>query len=333
MNYSISLCCHPTTTLFVDDNQDFINIIKLKLGDSLCYKFYSSSLKALDFFKSVYQAKPFIQRCFIEPTNEYSDQLFYNVDLRRIHKEIYLSQRFDEIAVAVIDYTMPELDGLELSKQIRTIHPSIRILLLTGEADHEIAVQLFNEGIIDKFIKKDTPDLINVLIRAIKELEHKYFVGLSQTIIDKMNGSANNFSRLSDPGFVNLFNQLRQEKDIIEYYLVDSNGGFLLIDRQGNPYWLAVLSAQELEGFYEYAETEKAPEDVIIALKNKTKLPFFYTDEDLRTPPHAWAKYLHPAQSFQGLDTYYYTLISDPNRYQWDLDKVKLYKDHLARIS
>lgn len=256
MNKSISLCYHPTTTVFVDDNQDFMRSIQLELRKTFPCKFYSDPLKALDFFRSGYQSHPFIQRCFIALTDEdldhlkRSDHLFYNVDLRQIHKEIHVAERFKEVAVAVIDYTMPELNGLELSKKIRAAHPNIRILLLTGEADHNLAVEAFNEGIIDKFIRKDTPELITVLVQTIKELEHHYFIKLSQIILDKMNDSSTTLQCLSNPNIIKLFANICQKYHITEYYLIDSTGNFLLIDENNNPHWLALMSENELNKIY-----------------------------------------------------------------------------------
>ena len=131
MTSQICLCYHPTTTVLVDDNQDFIQTIKYKLKKDLRCQFYTDPVKALRFFKEEYQPKPFTQRCFVEPAEEQIDHLFFNVDLRQIHKEVYVAERFAEISVVVIDYTMPGMNGLELSRQLKAINPTIRILLLT----------------------------------------------------------------------------------------------------------------------------------------------------------------------------------------------------------
>ncbi|MDF2868215.1 MAG: CheY-like receiver [Gammaproteobacteria bacterium] len=332
MKSQISLCYHPTKVVLVDDNPDFIAAIKLELGKELRCSFYTNPLKALEFFK-MYKPEPFTKRCFVTPSDEKSDHLFFNVDLRQIHKEVHVSDRFNEIAVVVIDYTMSRVDGLELSRQLKIRHPNIRIILLTGEADHDLAVMAFNEGIIDKFIKKGSQDLSGLLIKNIRELEQKYFLILSQSIIDKMNGSSDKLYRLRDPHIINFFNQLCREKAIIEYYLIDSNGSFLLIDNKGCPYWLALLSNQELYEFYEYAATEKAPQAVISALKDRQKMPFFYTDDDLTTPPSGWEDYLHPAQTIPGTTTYHYTLIENASPYNWYLDKIISYQTYLLQAA
>lgn len=275
MNYKIGLCCHPATTVFVDDNINFIDSINLELNNVLNCKYFHDPVEALRFFKEDYQSRPFINRCFVEPEEEQSDNLFYQMDLRKIRNEAQIIDRFKEIAVVVIDYTMPGMNGFELSHNLRAINPFIRIILLTGEADHDVAVKLFNDEVIDKFIKKGSTDLINVLISTIRESEHNYFSRLSQTVFDNINKLSHKLTRLRDPVFVAFFNTLCKEKDVIEYYLVDDNGSFLLIDKVGDPHWLAVIDRDELHGYYVYAEIEQAPATVVEPLKTGKKFPSF----------------------------------------------------------
>lgn len=327
---NIGFCYHPTTIVLVDDSEDFVSAIELPLKKTRCCRSYTDPLKALAFFENDYEPAPFTQRCFISPLEEKVDHLFFNVDLRQIHQEIQRADRFKEVAVVVIDYTMPGLDGLELSRKLRQRYPDIRIILLTGEADHELAINAFNEGIIDKFIKKSTPDLANVLMSVIRTLEHSYFNQLSQTIFNKMKGEQDTLSRLSDPAFIELFNSLCQNQNIVEYYLVDSNGSYLLVDEKANPYWLALLDEEEFAEFYTTANREKAPPSVTNALKNKQKLPFFYSDDDLQTLPADWDEFLHPASLLTGKVNYYYALIKGPGIYDWPSASIISYQRYLT---
>lgn len=329
MNSQICLGYHPTTVIFVDDNKNFLQALQLQLKNKLIGQFYSEPLKALQFLTQEYQVNSFTQRCLV-PSEEAADQLFSKVDLRQIYKQCEISTRFEEIAVCVIDFMMPGIDGLELSRKIKAIHPSIRIMLLTGEADHELAVEAFNEGIIDKFLKKSSPDLPTKLYQTIQELTYKYFMGLSQSILSNMNGAADKFKRLRDPALIEFFTRLCQEKHIVEYYVINDNGSFLLIDNKANPYWLALVNSSELEGFYDTAATEKAPGSIINTLKEKTKIPFFFTDDDLWTPPAEWGDYLHTAQRLEGLETYYYAFIEKPSANEWYPVQVVSYSHYLA---
>jgi CheY-like chemotaxis protein len=334
MTSQICLCYHPTTTLFIDDNKNFLETLQFEFKNKLIGKFYHQSLKALQFLSDEYQANSFTQRCFIEPSNEQSDHLFSEVNLRQIHKQSGVKNRFAEVAVCVIDYTMPGMNGLELSRRIKVIHPNIRIVLLTGEADHELAVEAFNEGIINKFLKKNSSDLITKLYQTIQELAYKYFMSLSQAIIDTVNGASDRFKRLRDASFVDCFNQLCQAKQIVEYYLIDEQGSFLLINDRGTSYWLAVVDNSEIEGLYEHAAIEKAAEATLEVLRNKTKMPVFFTEDKLWTHPTEWKPYLYPIQRLNGLDTYYYAFIENStNTNEWLLEQVVSYRTYLNQAS
>lgn len=326
----ICLGYHPTTVVFVDDNKNFLKTLQFEFKNKLIGKFYHEPVKALQLLSNEYQANSFTQRGFIEPTDEQSDHLFSQVNLRQIHKQSEVKNRFAEVAVCVIDYTMPSMTGLELSKHIKAIHPNIHIILLTGEADHGLAVEAFNEGIIDKFIKKSSSELITTLYMAIQELTNKYFMSLSQSIIITMNGAADKFKRLRDPALISFFNKLCKDKHITEYYLISDSGSFLLIDGQGKPYWLGLVDNSELEGFYYTAVIEKAPEFVVKALKEKVKMPFFFTEDELWTHPSNWEDYLHTAHRLDGLSTYYYTLIEKPRSAEWQPTHIVSYTKYLT---
>ena len=50
--------------------------------------------------------------------------------------------------------------------------------MLTGNKDHSMAVQAFNEGIIDHFLVKDSPNLIDQLVHSIDKMQKSYFSSL-----------------------------------------------------------------------------------------------------------------------------------------------------------
>jgi DNA-binding response OmpR family regulator len=44
-------------------------------------------------------------------------------------KQLAASQTPDQVDIALIDLMMPGLNGLDLARQIRTLHPSVRVVL------------------------------------------------------------------------------------------------------------------------------------------------------------------------------------------------------------
>lgn len=331
MNKPISLCYHPTSIILIDDNDDFLQSIKLVLEKSLICKAYSDPLQARDFFKN-YQTPSFIQHCFVKDTEDKLDHLSFNIDLRKIHQELCNNERFQKVAVAVIDYNMPGIDGLSLSRQIKTINPYYQIILLTGDADQDLAINAFNEGIIDHFIKKDAMDLSIKLLAAIKAMEKQYFNLLSQSVLDRHTASPSLFRMLNDPKVCQFFQTLCLEKNIIEYYLLDAYGNYLLIDEYGKLHWLALLSDSEVQEFLDFAIVEAGTPSVISALKNREKIPFFYTEEDLMSPPSKWDNYLYPATRIEGEQAYFYALIPTKTDYEKALGNFISYHAYLDQL-
>ena len=58
-------------------------------------------------------------------------------------------------AVAVLDLVMPTMSGLDLAERIRSASPETEILILTGHADVESAIEGIHRGVFD-YLQKDT---------------------------------------------------------------------------------------------------------------------------------------------------------------------------------
>ncbi|QSS99996.1 response regulator [Pontibacillus sp. ALD_SL1] len=79
----------------------------------------------------------------------------------------------------LVDYHMPEMDGLQTVKEIRKTNPSIPILVLTVDERQEIADQFLKEGATDFALKPvKAPDMISriqlhVQLSNIKESQNQ----------------------------------------------------------------------------------------------------------------------------------------------------------------
>ncbi len=76
--------------------------------------------------------------------------------------------RADEFDVVVSDYQMPEMDGIELLKVLRSEGNDTPFILLTGRGKEDVAMQALNEG-ADFYVQKstDTPRMISELSNLI----------------------------------------------------------------------------------------------------------------------------------------------------------------------
>jgi DNA-binding NtrC family response regulator len=83
----------------------------------------------------------------------------------------------EAVHVVISDYTMPGMLGVDLLRKIRMIRPETLRIMLTGNANLDMAMQAINEGAIYRFLTKpwDNNDLMVALRLAQRqwELEEK----------------------------------------------------------------------------------------------------------------------------------------------------------------
>jgi len=72
--------------------------------------------------------------------------------------------------VVVLDVKMSDMDGIETLRRIKKISPSIEVIMLTGHADVEVAMQGMELGAFDYLMKPiDIDDLLYKLQDAFKK--------------------------------------------------------------------------------------------------------------------------------------------------------------------
>jgi len=83
----------------------------------------------------------------------------------------YLST--NKVDCIISDYQMPEMDGMELLKNIRTNGNKVPFIFFTGQGNEEVAREAFKEGANDYFTKSvgfaHFPRIINSVEQAVKQ--------------------------------------------------------------------------------------------------------------------------------------------------------------------
>ncbi len=95
----------------------------------------------------------------------------YSVDTANSGREALLKlprQRWD---LALLDIKMPGMDGLELHRKMREVDPEIIVIIMTGYAAVDTAVQALKDGAYDYIMKPFDPDDLARLVA--KALEHR----------------------------------------------------------------------------------------------------------------------------------------------------------------
>ncbi len=62
--------------------------------------------------------------------------------------------------VIISDYQMPEMNGLDLLKELRAGENDVPFILFTGEGKEEIAIEALNFGAYRYFNKNGTPEIV-----------------------------------------------------------------------------------------------------------------------------------------------------------------------------
>ncbi len=331
----LPLCYYPTTTILIDDNENFLTQMSNFLNTrNIPCAYYGDPKEALHYINHEYQNDPFARRCLTPDPDRNIDSFTLRFDYRKIHCEIYNPLRFRQVSVAVVDYAMPAQDGLSVCRQIED--QLCTKLLLTGEVGCSIAVNAFNDGLINKFVQKGSVDLPDILIECLRDLQLKYFINLTEAVLTKVKADLFNQTPLclSDPEFIKQFCQIVNDNSIVEYYLLDEHGSFLMLNAEGKANWLLVKSEDDMVAITDQAQDQHACTEIISALSSRTLIPYFHTDEDWNIGYDDFDvhKYLHPASSIRGNQIYHYSYVKSDSIYQIDTQKLSPFKSYMSEL-
>ena len=65
-----------------------------------------------------------------------------------------------EFDLIITDLKMPGMNGIEVLKSVRTLQPNVPVILITGYASVDTAVEAMKNGAADYLQKPFTPDLL-----------------------------------------------------------------------------------------------------------------------------------------------------------------------------
>ena len=304
----------PTQVALVDDDPDFLEGVSLMLDKSLSYRLFHSATQALDYVNESHRQVNFLQRCYnhYKTGPQESDSLSH-VDIGKLHEEIFNNSRFQTCSTVIVDYSMPEMNGLEFLMALK--NPYIKKVLLTGQADMELAIKAFNKQLIDQFIDKHDPRLKQILNSAIHTFSDQYFRSSFKLVTDPI--VANNHDGfLADARFQEYFEELRRKTNCVEYYMIDHpHHGYLMVDSAGKRRCLLVYSERALQDHVSRLEEIKAPTQLIREVKSGEYLPIFDEQDEPLDKNHPciqnWQQCYYPAVRINSVRNLYATVITD----------------------
>jgi len=84
--------------------------------------------------------------------------------------------------VVVLDLAMPELNGLEATRQIKRALPKTEVLIFTGEESEQLIHELFAAGARSYILKNDIGGHLVAAIRALGEHKHYFTDRISEVV-------------------------------------------------------------------------------------------------------------------------------------------------------
>jgi DNA-binding NtrC family response regulator len=88
------------------------------------------------------------------------------------------------IDLVITDFKMPDIDGIEVLKQARSINPEIDVIVMTAFGSIESATEAMRAGAVDYLTKPVDLDQLEILIH--KALEHKQLVSENRLLREQL---------------------------------------------------------------------------------------------------------------------------------------------------
>lgn len=319
----------PTTVLMIDDNVEFLKSVAIGLpAEAATYNFYSDPRMALKLINEKYHGNAVADGLVNLIDEEEFEHRTLDVNVRDLYKIMYNRSRFQQISTVVVDYHMPGMDGIEFCKSIK--NPNIQKILLTSIVDENKAIEVLNEGLIHTFIRKQSPNVMQLLSQALSQAQKRYFINLSQIVQQVISCSAEE-SALADPAFIELFYKICHEFGAIEYYLSEFLGSFVFLDADGKHYGLFTRIRDQIDFYCESKEAESTPKDIIAKLREAKQILCHHNENNFALPDgRVWEQYLYDAVKIKGKNEYFCAY--GPDMYDIRSAKLLSFNDYSSPI-
>lgn len=87
--------------------------------------------------------------------------------------------------IVVMDHTMPLLNGLEATRQIRTYCPEVKVVILTMHTNEEYVFEFLQAGAAGYLVKQSAPTDLVAAILAIAQGQSYLSPAISKTVIEE----------------------------------------------------------------------------------------------------------------------------------------------------
>jgi CheY-like chemotaxis protein len=262
---SFPLLHTPGTITFLDDDPDYLDMLALVLPSQWHVELFmrpEECIARLQAEPPRWEADAWRQQQIID---RWRDGMPLIPQILKYWRE--QPDRYDLTRVLVVDYSMPAMDGLQVLDGI-VDWPGSRVLL-TGQADEQIAVNAFNRGLIDQFIAKQTPDISRRLVEAIQRL-----------LVTTSDRQSRSWRATLTPEQIALLRNPAVTRELtegvarrwVEHLVIGEPFGILGMDGGGAVQWLQLEDPSHLADLAELAEAAGLPPQAVNDVRQGRKL-------------------------------------------------------------
>lgn len=79
----------------------------------------------------------------------------------------FIDSAFDFVNVIVCDWNMPNMNGVEFLRQLRTVDPDLPFLMITGRSDMDSVIEAKSSGVTAYISKPFSPQQLEAKLRII----------------------------------------------------------------------------------------------------------------------------------------------------------------------
>jgi CheY-like chemotaxis protein len=250
----------PSALVFLDDETPYLEMLAIVLPRDWCIRFHT---RTRDYLAQIHaQAQAWEED--VAQHQEIINQWHRGKPLPGLVLDYWRSQshRYGLPSIAVVDYAMPAANGLEVLKASPP-WPPYRVLL-TGKADEHTAVAAFNDGLIDRYVTKQAPDLVQQLVSALRQHYHApmdFHEGVWRNVLRRSQQLA-----LQDSAAQQSLTNWLKEHACVEYVVMPEPFGLLALDIAGHAHWLQFEMHKDLASAVDLARVAGHDEATLSAM-------------------------------------------------------------------
>lgn len=300
----IPLIYHPTTVVMIDDDKEFLDTITGHLpSEKALFNCFNDPEEALQYINER-SADNVLSGITATDSIKVGAQDVH-IDINKVYEIVYNPHRFNNISVAIVDYAMPGMNGIEFCQKIK--NKNIKKILLTGVANETLAIEAFNQGIIDYFIKKNDSNLISHLNQTILDMAMNYFCDISEPFTSSAYFNFLERTVFEAEEYVQLFHDTLTNFNATEFYILDSFGSYIFINNKGDSCAIFVQNMDKIKSTQDEVNAENFDPKFKKEVNEIKQVLCYHQFNHCAFPPIAeFEKYFFQSKKMNAAETYYY---------------------------